>query len=163
MSDLRPTAMSNPFTSDEIKKAVSKMKMNKSPGCDEKPVELIMYAPNCVYESIAEIFNQIASDGDCSKEINHGILVSLQKSGKPRGPASNCRPIILLSTLRKILAVCIMDRVRSRLDHKTPITQAAYIKASSTTEYVFAAKMAIERTTNARNDTLMAPFFSICL
>ena len=57
------------------------MKMNKSPGCDEIPVELIMYAPDCVYESIAEIFNQIASDGDCPKEINHGILVPLQNLG----------------------------------------------------------------------------------
>ena len=99
MPDLRPTKISNPFTSNEIKKAVSKMKMNKSPGCDEIPVELIMYAPDCVYQSIAEIFNQIASDGDCPKEINHGILVPLQKPGKPRGPASNLRPIILLSTL----------------------------------------------------------------
>ena len=69
MPDLRPTVMSNPFTSDEIKKAVSKMKMNKSPGYDKIPVELIMYAPDCVYESITKIFNQIASDSDCPKEI----------------------------------------------------------------------------------------------
>ena len=82
MPDLRPTVMSNPFTSDEIKKAVSKMKINESPGCDKVPVELVMYAPDCVYESIAEIFNQIASDGDCPKEINHEILVLLQKPGK---------------------------------------------------------------------------------
>ena len=34
--------MSNPFTSDEIKKVVSKMKINKSPGCNEIPVEPIM-------------------------------------------------------------------------------------------------------------------------
>ena len=34
--------------------------------------------------SIAEIFNQIASDSDCPKEINRGILLSLQKLGKPR-------------------------------------------------------------------------------
>ena len=47
-----------------------------------------------------------------------------------------------------------MDRVGSRLDHKTPITQAAYRKERSTTEHVFAAEMAIERTTNARNETL---------
>ena len=130
------------------------MRMNTPPGCDEIPVELTMYAPDCVFESTAEIFNQIASDGDCPKEINHGILVPLQKPGKPRGPASNLRPIILLSTLRKILAVCIMDRVGSRLDHETPITQAAYRKERSTTEHVFAAKMVIERTTNARNETL---------
>ena len=48
-----------------------------------------------------------------------------------------------------------MDRVGSRLDHKTPITQAAYRKERSTTEHVFAAEMAIERTTNARNETLL--------
>ena len=47
-----------------------------------------------------------------------------------------------------------MDRVGSRLDHKTPITQAAYRKERLTTEHVFAAKMAIERTINARNETL---------
>ena len=75
MPDLRRTVMSNPFTPGEIIKAASKMKMNKSPGCDGIPVELIMCAPDCVDESIAEIFNQIASDGDCPKEINHGILV----------------------------------------------------------------------------------------
>ena len=81
MPDLRPTVMSNPFTSDEIKKAMSKMKMNKSPGCDEIPVELIMYAPDCVYESIAEIFNQIASNGNFSRDINHGILVHCKNLG----------------------------------------------------------------------------------
>ena len=53
MSNLRLTVMPNPFTSDEIINAVSKMKMNKSPGCDEIPVELIMYAPDCVNERIA--------------------------------------------------------------------------------------------------------------
>ena len=44
-----------------------------------------MYAPDCAYESITEIFNKIASDGDCSKEINHGTLAPSQKPGKPRG------------------------------------------------------------------------------
>ena len=72
-----------------------------------------MYAPDCVCESIAEIFNHITSDGDCPKEIIHGILVTLKTHGKQRGPASNLRPIILLSM-----------------------------------------KMVVERTTNARNETL---------
>ena len=36
-----------------------------------------MYALDCIYESTAEIFNQIALEGDCPKEINHGILVPL--------------------------------------------------------------------------------------
>ena len=113
-----------------------------------------MYAPDCVYESVAEIFNLIASHGDFPKEINHGILVPLQKPGKPKGPASNLRPIILLPTLRKILPICILDQIDSRLDHEIQITQAAKRNERSTTEHVFAAKMAIEQTTNARNETL---------
>ena len=47
-----------------------------------------------------------------------------------------------------------MDRVGSRLDHETPITRIAYRKERSTTEHIFAAKMAIEQITNARNETL---------
>ena len=132
--------------------------MNKYPGCDEIPVKLIMYAPDCVYESIAEIINQIASNGDFPREMNHGILAPLQKPGKSRGPVLNLRSNIILPMLRKIFSVCLMDQLCSRLDYETPLTQAAYRKERSTTEHVFAAKMAIERTTNARNKTLhLAP------
>ena len=62
--------------------------------------------------------------------------------------------MILLSMLRKILTVCIMDRVGSTLDHETPIIQAVYRKKMSITEHVVAGKMAIEQTTNERNETL---------
>ena len=104
------------------------MKINKSSGCDEIPIELLKYAPEIVFEHIANIFNRLASNNECPKEINHGILIPLQKPGKARGPISNLRPIILLSVLRKILAVCIMNRIGERLDRETPITQAAYRK-----------------------------------
>ena len=54
-----------------------------------------------------------------------------------------------------------MDRVGSRLDHKTPITQAAYRKERSTTEHVFAAKMATEQTINVKNETLPLVLFDM--
>ena len=54
-----------------------------------------------------------------------------------------------------------MDRVVSRLDHKTPITQAAYRKERSTTEHVFAAKMATEQTINVKNETLPLVLFDM--
>ena len=54
-----------------------------------------------------------------------------------------------------------MDRVVSRLDHKTPITQAAYRKERSTTKHVFAAKMATEQTINVKNETLPLVLFDM--
>ena len=52
-------------------------------------------------EKIAEIYNNLASTGDHPNEIDHGILRALQKPGKAKGPPSNLRPIVLLSTYTK--------------------------------------------------------------
>ena len=79
---------------------------------------------------------------------------TIAKTWETKRTNSNLRPMILLSMLRKILTVCIMDRVGSTLDHETPIIQAVYRKKMSITEQVVAGKMAIEQTTNARNETL---------
>ena len=154
MPNLQLTPMTKPFTPSEIKTAVSKLKTNKSPGCDDIPVELIKNSPYTIYKYIAEIFNKIASHNECPNEINHGLLIPIQKPGKSRGPASNLRPIILLSTLRKILAVCIMGRIGVKMDEETPISQAAYRQGRSTTEHVFATKLVIERTITAKNETV---------
>ena len=108
--------MSTLFTSSEIRKAVWTLKNNKSPGMDQINVELIKYSPEVVYEKIPAIYNNIAAIGKHPNEMTHGILRALQKPGKPKGPTSNLRPIILLFALRKILAVCIMKRINSRLD-----------------------------------------------
>ena len=42
MPGLQPIPMATPFTAVEVKKAVSKLKDKKSPGCDDISVELIM-------------------------------------------------------------------------------------------------------------------------
>ena len=48
--------MTIPFTANEIRKVIANMKPNKSPGCDEIPVELIKYAPDKIHEQIAKIY-----------------------------------------------------------------------------------------------------------
>ena len=73
ISDLRPTKISSPFTSDKIKKAISKMKLSKSPGCDEISVELSKHTPDVIYQHIADIFNCVASEVDCPNQINNGM------------------------------------------------------------------------------------------
>ena len=102
----------------------------------------------------ADTYNNIAATGKHPNEITYWILRALQKPGKPKGPTSNLRPIILLSVLRKILAVCIMKRINSRLDSAIPISQAAYRKNRSTTEHVFGTKLVIERTISSTDETL---------
>ena len=51
------TRMTISLTVNEIRKAIDKMKPNKTPGCDEIPVELIKYAPDKIHEQMAKIYN----------------------------------------------------------------------------------------------------------
>ena len=154
LPQITPRAMRIPFTQTEIEKAVRSLKNNKSPGNDEIVIELIKYAPTEICNIIASIYNDIAYNGSYPKEITQGLLCALQKPGKPKGPPQNLRPIILLSVLRKILAVCMMKRIGERIDKEIPQSQAAYRKGRSTTEHVFSTKLIIERTLTSKNETV---------
>ena len=104
------------------------------------------YAPSEIKEEIVLLLNTIAETGEYPKEIKLGQLTPLQKPGKPKGPPENLRPVILLSTLRKILAICLIKRISKRLHEKIiPVTQTAYTSNRSTTELVFTFKVLAEK------------------
>ena len=121
--------MAIPSTADEIRKVIAKIKPDKSPACDEIPVELTKYAPETLHEQIAEIYNTMAKTGDTSREITHGILKPLKKPNKVKGLPSNLRPIILLSSLHKILTACITNRIKDTLRRNTTITSSLQTKS----------------------------------
>lgn len=143
MPDFILTPMKILFTANEMKSVVRKLKNNQSPGKDEISAELIKSATDIIYKQIAKIYNSIAGTGEHPNGIAHDILKPLQKPGK----------LLLLSVLTKILAVCIMRRKVYSLDAEILPTQAAYRKYRSTTKHMFVAKMVIEQTISAKNET----------
>ena len=54
-----------------------------------------------------------------------------------------------------------MNRIRNRVDKVIPLSQAAYISGRSTTEHVFAVKLAVERTITAKNEELHLLFLDM--
>ena len=145
MKQVEPTEMSEPFTAEEVKKAVTSLSNNKSAGSDQLKAELLKHSPEEIFIEIAAILNEIARTGNFPKEVKEGILVPLPKPGKKQGPPQNLRPIILLSILRKILAIIMIRRTSSRLNETIPITQAAYRAGRNTTEHVFTLKLLAEK------------------
>eukprot|EP00794_Sanderia_malayensis_P010172 gene10172-11213_t len=105
IGNINPRKMKTPFTAEEVEKAAKSLKDNKSAGIDDIKAEMIKYGPHIVHNRIAEIYNIMAETGEMPSEIIDGILIPLQKPGKPKGPTNNLRPIILLTILRKILAI----------------------------------------------------------
>ena len=112
--------MNKPFAKEEIEEAAKSMKNNKSSGIDNIKAELIKNAPSNVHQLIADSYNKTAETGEFPEELIAGVLTPLQKPGKTKGPPGSLRPIILLSTLRKILTICLLKRTWNRL--KTRIT-----------------------------------------
>ena len=146
LSTIKPCKMKDPFTTIEIIKAISSMKNNKAPGIDQLKTEQLKYGPQIVPSIIAEILNESTETGSKPREISNGILLPLQKAGKKQGPCSNLRPIILFSVLRKILAICLINRIELRVLKHLPKSQAAYQSGRSTTEHVFAWGTSILKT-----------------
>ena len=89
MQNALATPMSALFTSSEIRKAVSTIKNNKSPGMDQINTELIKYSPEVMYEKIADIFKNIAATWKHPNEITHGILRVLQNQYKSQSLTNN--------------------------------------------------------------------------
>ena len=143
--------MNDPFTAEEIETAAKRLKNNKSPGVDNINAELLKYGPNELHGEIANIFNRIAATGEIPTEIQQGILIPIPKPGKPAGPPGNLRPIILLSTIRKILSICMITRIHDKLNSVIPNSQAAYRPGRSTTEHVFAFKSLAEKAVTSSN------------
>ena len=154
IKNIQPLKMKSPFTTTEVQKAIASLKNNKSPGIDDLRTEQLKYGPIEISKEIADIFNHIAETGEKPKEITLGILNPLQKPGKKQGPCSNLRPIILLPTLRKILAICMVRRIGDRIMKEIPPSQAAYQAGRSTTEQVFVFRSMAEKAITSNDYTV---------
>ena len=96
------------------------MANNKAAGKDGIAVELLKYAPDVVFEKIAEFLNNIF---EIHEDIITGtsVLVPLQKPPpKAKGPVKNLRPINLLLTCHQ--EGIVQNRVRKIGEkHREPL------------------------------------------
>ena len=112
--------MNQPFTAEEIKSGIRSLRNNRSAGDDQIKAEMLKPAPDILHELLADIYNNISETGEDSPELTLGVITPLQKPGKLKGPVQNLRPIMLLSMIRKVLAVCIKKCFVDKLDAGIP-------------------------------------------
>jgi len=91
------------------------------------------------------MFNNIAETGIVPEDLTSGYLIPLHKQAKKKGKLESLRPVILLNSIRKILALIMLNRICLRVDALIPITQSAYRKGRGTTENVFTFKLLAEK------------------
>ena len=79
------TPLHKPITSFEVQKAIRKLKNGRAVGSDGINSELLKCAPEMIADLLAGIINgSLAHNEDL--ELGLGVLIALQKPGKPCGP-----------------------------------------------------------------------------
>ena len=71
-------------------------------------------------------------------DINNGILVALPKPGKPKGPPQNLRPFTLLNSIRKVLSIIALTRIRPAVEKYISCSQSGFRPNRSTSDVVWA-------------------------
>ncbi len=98
-----PSALTMPITPVEVQRAISKLNSGIACGHDDLPADLLKSTADLIAPYIAAIFNDALEHHE-PLGIGKGVLTLLQKPGKPDGPLTCVRPIVLLSALRKTLS-----------------------------------------------------------
>ena len=114
--DIHKGPLTYPITDLEVKDALHRLNNNRASGPDEVAGELWKYTADVVCAPLADIFNQAIEEGQ-PLDLGEGILISIQKPNKQKGPLTSIRPIVLLSTIHKTLSLIVPLRISEQVNN----------------------------------------------
>ena len=144
-SDVIPI-LNNPITENEIRKSITKLKNNKSPGNDMVINEYIKNTQDMLCPLYVKLFNKIFDSGVFPDEWLIGTIVPLYKNKGDSHDPNNYRGITLLSCTGKLFTSVLNDRLTHYSDSINIIseTQAGFRQDYSTLDHIFLLKCIID-------------------
>ncbi|GFR89606.1 very-long-chain enoyl-CoA reductase [Elysia marginata] len=79
----KPRPLNKPISLAKLRKSLNMLKNNKAAGDNQINSELLKYAPPLLDKSIADTLNK-AFETYTDLNINKGVLIAIQKPGKPK-------------------------------------------------------------------------------
>jgi exonuclease III len=115
--DLSPSICQNlvaPITISDLKSAIERTKLNKSPGADGIPYEFYGTFFDSLKEGMVEMMNAVLVCGETTETQSLALIKLIPKVKKPKG-ITDYRPISLLCTDYKLLASILAHRLSKTL------------------------------------------------
>ena len=107
-------AAATPFTMEELKASISKMRRKGAPGPDDIiPAFLKELGPSALSELLA-ICNQSLISAECPQNWKNATIIPLLKATKPPSDIASYRPVSLTSIVCKTMEKIVRDHI---LDH----------------------------------------------
>uniref|UniRef100_A0A146LJ44 Putative RNA-directed DNA polymerase from transposon X-element n=1 Tax=Lygus hesperus TaxID=30085 RepID=A0A146LJ44_LYGHE len=131
-------SLDDPISEDELNRAISRTKVNKAPGEDSIPNELLRALPRCWRLELLRVFNKILSTGQVPESWGRIKLHLLYKKGAKEDP-SNYRGLALLNTSVKLFTSILADRLSAWVEERSllPDEQAGFRAGRSCLDQVF--------------------------
>ena len=120
------------------------MKNGKAAVFDGISEEPLKYGPDILVTGVTSILNG-AFQQHADLKLGHGILVPLQNSGEKKGSVKNLRPVILLPTIRKLLFLILMSRIRSATEQYISDSQSSRRQGRGTKDIVWGLKWLVAK------------------
>ncbi|GFO24882.1 LINE-1 reverse transcriptase homolog [Plakobranchus ocellatus] len=140
--------LSKIIISNEVRECINKLNYGRAPGKDNICNEYLKHAPPVIDEQIANIFNNTFESHE-HLGINEGLLITIPKPEKPKGPPSNLRPITLLNSVRQVLSTIVLNRIRPRVEKYVSNSQSGFRPNRSTSDVVWAHRWITAKVLNA--------------
>jgi hypothetical protein len=136
----------SPITADEVTKALSTIKLDKSPGVDGVSTETLVFGKPSLLLPLTKLFNDMLKTGQIPKNLLHSNIILLHKKGD-KSDIGNYRPISLVSHIYKTFIKVIENRIAGQLDRHQPPHQAGFRPGFSTTDHLHTLNQIIEKFT----------------
>lgn len=128
----------------EVTKAINSQKLEKAPGPDKIPNEMLKGTSEEISPVLAKLFNEILQTRQIPEEWTECHIILLHKKG-PRDDIGNYRPISLISNIYKVFAKVILERITLTLNENQPVEQAGFRKDFSTIDHIHTIKQLIQK------------------
>lgn len=137
------------ITESEIVKAISKIKLNKSPGLDNITNNMIKNSQTTLLQCFMKTFNACLSNGTYPAQWSEGYITPLYKSKDMNDP-NNYRGLTITSAIGKLFNRIMNTRLDNFLIKNKIIDdcQIGFTKKVQTSDHMFVLKTIIDKYCN---------------
>lgn len=127
-----------------MEQAIKSLGNDKRGGSDNIEAELLKLGESDISEWMTRLFNEVLATTTVPSQWKSSIIVLLHKKGD-KCNINNWRPISLISTIYKVFAKCLLNRLKPILESNQPPEQAAFRRGFSTIDHLHSINQLLEK------------------
>lgn len=136
VTDEQNSCLISEITAQEIRSAISKLKVNKSPGADGYSAEWYKLFTESLIPMLGKTFNWVLKKGEIPYSWREAISSVIPKEGKDELECSSYRPISVLNQDYRLFTAILARRIEKILPSIIQLDQTGFIKERQTQDNI---------------------------